>query len=300
MYLVKNQYVKILIPLLLIILIFYFLGAQLFKNWRQLSNYDLKVNYTLLGVSFIFLFINSGFSALVWNKILKLLNVLLSFKKSFKIMYLSQLAKYIPGKIWAYFWQVYLCESEGIRKSHTVLSLLLQTAFYSIACVFIFWLSYFFWPSMRWLVNLALIFFIVLGLIFLHPKIFKPSLNFFLGKIRKKTIKFEYNYSQVLLVFLILMVDWITYTIALYFLINSFYSITLRQILIFTGISAISWLAGYLSFISPAGLGVREGTQTLLLIAFVPLPIAIIISLAERVWITLGEIACALISLKIK
>ena len=36
------------------------------------------------------------------------------------------------------------------------------------------------------------------------------------------------------------------------------------------------------------------------LISFVPLPIAIIISLAERVWNILGEIACALISLSIR
>lgn len=299
MYLVKYQFLKKLLAILLIVSIFYFLGAQLFKNWRELSNYDLKVNFTLLGISFILLPINFGIYALVWNKILKLFNISLSCKKCFKIIYLSQLAKYIPGKVWSYFWLVYLSEGEGIRKSHTVLSILFQTGFYAISCIFIFWLSYFLWPSMHLLLSLTSVFFILLALILLHPKIFNLLLNFFLRKIKKNTIKLNYKYNQVLLILLITILDWIIYIIALYFLIKSFYNINLIQLLIFAGISAISWLAGYLSFITPAGLGIREGTQTLLLSAFVPLPIAIIISLVERVWITLGEIGCALTSLKI-
>ena len=55
MYLVKYQFLKKLLAILLIVSIFYFLGAQLFKSWRELSNYDLKVNFTLLGISFILL-----------------------------------------------------------------------------------------------------------------------------------------------------------------------------------------------------------------------------------------------------
>ena len=209
--LVKNRHIRHFIAFLLIACIFYFLGSQLLQNWQELSNYNFKFNFVLLAISFILLFVNSGLSALVWKKTLELMSVSLSFKKSFKITYLSQLAKYLPGKIWAYFWQVHMCESEGIRKSQTILSLILQTVFYSASCVFIFWLSYFLWPATHLSLSLLLLFFIVSTLIFLHPNVLSQVMNFVLKKISNRTIEVEYAYSQVFSVFFVLLVEGICF-----------------------------------------------------------------------------------------
>jgi len=100
--------------------------------------------------------------------------------------------------------------------------------------------------------------------------------------------------SQVLLLFI---PNWICYGVAYYFLINALHHIGAMDAAKFTGFYAISWVLGYLCFILPGGIGVREGVQVYLLNLFVPLPVAILIAVTSRLWLTAGEIAAALISL---
>jgi hypothetical protein len=51
---------------------------------------------------------------------------------------------------------------------------------------------------------------------------------------------------------------------------------------------------GTLSIFAPSGLGVREGVLALLLTTYVVSPVAVLISLLARLWVTLGELVCAL------
>jgi len=86
-----------------------------------------------------------------------------------------------------------------------------------------------------------------------------------------------------------------------YFMINSFFSIDIKDCIIIVGIYAISWLIGYYAIIFPGGLGISEGVQVYLLSKFFPLSISIIIALVWRLWVTLSEciISCiALISIR--
>jgi uncharacterized membrane protein YbhN (UPF0104 family) len=46
---------------------------------------------------------------------------------------------------------------------------------------------------------------------------------------------------------------------------------------------------GLIAVFAPAGLGVREGTLVYLLTYIVPAPIAVILSVATRLWMTLVE-----------
>jgi hypothetical protein len=58
------------------------------------------------------------------------------------------------------------------------------------------------------------------------------------------------------------------------------------------GTVAASYLAGYLVLVAPAGLGVREGTMTGLLAAVPSIPIeaAVVVAVLSRVWFTIAEI----------
>ena len=80
-------------------------------------------------------------------------------------------------------------------------------------------------------------------------------------------------------------------------MIKSFYFIDIHQIIIIVGTFSISWLVGYYTFLSPGGLGVQEGVQVYLLNFFFPSPISIVIALASRLWITIGDILVFLLAL---
>jgi hypothetical protein len=55
------------------------------------------------------------------------------------------------------------------------------------------------------------------------------------------------------------------------------------------GALALSWAAGMLSFVAPAGLGARESAMVFLLTQIWPAPLPIVVALGARLWWTLGD-----------
>ncbi len=306
----KGEYsvIKKLAALLVVLIIFFFLGKNLYHNWGELSAQKWNIKPGLLVFSFLLLVINLAISAFVWGKILRLFGTHLPFVQSFKIMSLSGLGKYLPGKIWLYLGQIYLSQKAKIPKSICVFSLLLLFAAYNLAGLLVFIASLFLWRKFSPMLILAL--FIAGGCAFLiifSPKILNRVLRGVIGifkSFREKFpdggLVFQAGFKPVFRIILILMADWMIFGAAVYLLVNSFYHIDLTQTVILCGIFAISSILGILSFFVPAGLGVREGVQSYLLGMFIPLSAAIMISVVMRVWMTLGELMCFFVALKIK
>ena len=62
---------------------------------------------------------------------------------------------------------------------------------------------------------------------------------------------------------------------------------------VLTACFALAWVIGFLSFLTPGGLGVREGLLSLLLSSYMPAPQATLIALICRVWMLSAEIVLA-------
>jgi uncharacterized membrane protein YbhN (UPF0104 family) len=63
-----------------------------------------------------------------------------------------------------------------------------------------------------------------------------------------------------------------------------------QTILFLTGALAISSTLGLIALFAPSGLGVREGALVYLLSFMMATPVAVIISVLTRIWMTLIEI----------
>jgi uncharacterized membrane protein YbhN (UPF0104 family) len=63
-----------------------------------------------------------------------------------------------------------------------------------------------------------------------------------------------------------------------------------KYIIFLTGALAISSTLGLIAIFAPSGLGVREGALVYLLSSIMPTPVAVIISILTRIWMTLIEI----------
>lgn len=108
---------KSVIKVLVVLVIFYFLGTALYRNWSQINFRQLHFNVPLLIVSILFLFIYFLLFVFGWELILKRLGVSLSFLKAIKIIFYSQIGKYLPGKIWVFVGRIYFCQQLGIPAS---------------------------------------------------------------------------------------------------------------------------------------------------------------------------------------
>ena len=282
----------------MVVVIFYFLGKQFFDNYEELSQYHWKIRYPLFILSFIFLFGNYVLEAWIWKKLLEIFNVYLSVSKCFRIINITQLGKYIPGKFWIYIGQFYLGGKEGVSKGVIVVSNFFLLVLLTIGGLTLFNISYLFWPNLNERLFLGVWILIVIALLMLHPGIFNRAAKIVEGRT---AIRMDHSsYVKILCLYLGILLDWVIYLLGFYIFLQSFYPVTLRELFIYSGIFAISGLLGFYSLITPGGLGIREGLQAYLMSMFIPVSMAILISILSRMWMTLGEVGAAIISLKIK
>ena len=293
----RKRIIKRILQVILIAVIFYFLARNLYINWNKIAEYNWRINYYFLVFSWL-LSVGGGFLiALGWNLILRVLGGRLSHKRALKIFFITDLAKYIPGKVWTMVGKVYMCKEEGVPVAVTSTSVVIQPLIQVISGLLIFLLSLPFWTKTSdFMNNLYFLFFLIpVGLLFLHPAIMAKPLNFVLRKLKQKPIELNMKYSHILLILLLWCGLWVLTGITFYLLIISVHPFPLLNLPVTIGIFAI---AGVSQFLTPSGIGVLEGMLTVLLGLYFPIPVAILIALLVRVWKTVSELVCVAITVK--
>jgi glycosyltransferase 2 family protein len=85
--------------------------------------------------------------------------------------------------------------------------------------------------------------------------------------------------------------SWVVLGIAFVLFVAAFEPATVASPRFLAGTVAAAYLVGYLFFVMPAGIGVREGAMVLLLVQVMPQPgTALVVSALSRVWFTAAEL----------
>lgn len=292
---------RLIVKIFVILVIFYFLGRTIYRNWGQIDFKQLYFNVPLLIVSILLLFIFFLLFVFGWKLILRGLGVSLPFLKSFKIIFYSQLGKYLPGKIWVFVGRMYFCQQLGIPASKIFLSMVLEMALSMISGILIFLVGFSIFPGLQIDINPFFLMIVVIILfVIIHPKVFTRIINIFLHLVKKGPIRIDLSFSQICGIMLYYCVMWFSLGIAFYFLINSTTFIALSTIPILAGAFSISTTIGAMALFIPGGLGVRESVLAFLLSNFFPISLAILLSVLSRIWISFGELILVGISTRIK
>ena len=222
-------------------------------------------------------------------------------RKSLKVSFLSMMGKYLPGKVWTVLGRVYLSGKEGVPKIEAFASVIMEIALEIVASIF-FFLFFLFTFLEQPLLSLKVIYslagLMVFGLIALHPKLFYWALNQIVRRWKGGEVKMHIGYRDIIQLFLLYNGIVFLQGIAFYFFVNALCEVPVSNLLGLTGSLAIAGVLGTLSFFTPSGLGVREGVLAVLLSTYVISPVAVLISLVARLWVTLVEVLCALFAWK--
>lgn len=290
----------------LIGIIFYFLGRGLLANWSQVKEYEWEFDYFLLGISFVLIILTYLAWVEIWRKLLKRSGHILNFKKMFKIWFLANLGKYLPGKVWAFLGMLYLLEKEGVAKSKGLSVAILAQALsvlsgLLVALLFLRYSYYqrFFAQSPGVTVVILLVLVGIAVLVF-YPKLLEGIINLALRILKKETIILNLKAKNILFILLLYCGSWFLSGFVFWVFIKSITPVSLGIYLSLTGAFAGSFSLGFLAFFAPGGIGVREGILVVLLSNFFPTPVAILISLLSRVWITLAEVLCSMLALALE
>lgn len=231
-----------------------------------------------------------------------------SLQASWTLCQLAQLGKYLPGKVGQFMGLIALSRTLGLSQTEVVVSTL-QALAIQCALGFCIGVPVMLSPSARhflhnWgdifrrnvliFVGLAIVI-VGLGCVFL----ISFSKGMFVKKMENfpKSVRALFSVSGALRLFAVYILLWVYFGIAFLLFVKSLTpAIQLRHLLMVIGIYPLAWSIGFLSVVTPGGLGVREGVLSVLLTLCLPPANATLIALLSRVWVMCAEIVLASIA----
>jgi hypothetical protein len=267
---------------------------MVWNNWNQVKDASFTFEVFPLILSTLIFAFSYFIQIWAWYLITLKLKIALSPSDTLKSWFYSQLGKYLPGKVWLLLSRFYFYESRGKSKKSISVALYFEMVTIMVAAGLVFlaaliffreiWLFYS-WKQSGWLILLFL-----LGFVSLHPRVLQKILNWTLVQFKREPVSLSISYSDILWILFVCIVSWVIGGVGFYLFVDSVYPVAPQYILFLTGALAISSTLGLVAIFAPSGLGVREGALVYLLSFVMATPVAVIISILTRIWMTLIEI----------
>ena len=271
-------------------------------NWQILTAHASQWNLWLLALAFGGFILQEISFGLIWQAVLGRLGYRLDLRVCLRIYLASEFVRYIPGNIWHVLTRILWVSKYGVSRPIAFASMTVELITKLAAGALIFALSLLFWGdfgavgslfrgSLTIVLGVAL--FLAL-LIILHPRILNGLLNLALRLLKRDPVSLPLRYSDILLVTLAWSLSWFVAGCAFYILVLALWPGTpLAALPVCIGIYAIAWDFGFVTFITPSGLGFRElaiGVLFALSLPSIPASLVAIIALLSRVISTAAEL----------
>jgi len=293
-----------------IILIFYYLGRQVVVNWTMVTTYDWRINYLLLAISVLCVVGTFFVFSSVWRFIILALGRQIGHRKAFKISYIANLGRYIPGRIWQMFGMIYLAKKEGITEEEALTSFGMNQLFgipsgllAGIVCLMLspgVLQRYSIVPflSLGIVVVGAVILAVSLGVVF-FPQRAEGMLNRIFVLFKRHPVRLQMNKSLAASIYGGYFLGWMLYGVSFWIFLKGTVALE-APFFALIGLFVIAYQIGYLALFAPGGVGPREAVITLMLAPFCGPAVAAAIAIASRLWLIAAESLAALIAFRIK
>lgn len=226
-----------------------------------------------------------------WRLWLRAAGVSLGYLAAFRVLYRTNLAKYLPGGGWHFVGRVVLAQRVGVPALATTLTLALDVighvagaVVFSLACAGASGLA----PSAPILVLGGVV------LIGLHPAVLNLCLQLAGKLLRREVPAVSFTYARMLGMTALYAANWVVIAAGFYMMVFAFAPST--PALPAMAAFAAAWLAGVVAPLAPAGLGVRDATLAVLLEALCPPGMGAALALLSRLWFITGELVAFLLT----
>jgi uncharacterized membrane protein YbhN (UPF0104 family) len=294
----KIKYLEYSAKFVIVLVILFFFIRYIYTHWTSLAQYQWQFDYPLLIISLMLVIANFAFLVQIWRKMISRMGCLLPFKKAFKIFFYSSMGKYVPGKLWSVVGMVYMCEKQGVAMKVSVTAAILNQALNMIGGLLLVLIV----SGTKFLGGLPKIAYlplVLLLIIFVYPPFMEKALNILLKLLKKERVRISLSFRDNLVFTLFFMVSWSVYGLAFNIFIRSLTPFSWSLAPFLGSAFAFSYIIGFLSVFVPGGLGVREGILVFYLSSYFPLPVATLIALLSRLWMTAAEILCLAVSFRL-
>ncbi|MBB5074773.1 lysylphosphatidylglycerol synthase domain-containing protein [Nonomuraea endophytica] len=267
---------------------FGFLAIALgFGTWAVASQWDAvaagfaKLSWPMVAASLVAVVAALLGAMLTWRTLLADLGSPLPFRPAAKVFFVGQLGKYIPGAVWPVIAQMEMGRDLGVPRARSAAAFFLMMPI-QLATGLLVTLGTLGWDRYGWLL-LALPVILVL----LEPKVINAVIGFGLRKLKREPLERPLTRRGMLTALGWALAGWTAYGVHLYFVAPQ------TGLLFAIGAFALSWCLGILTFVVPAGAGVREVAMVAVLSPVMDRGSAIAVALVSRIVIIVGDLICA-------
>jgi hypothetical protein len=236
---------------------------------------------------------------LAWRALLGDLGNPLPVRPATRVLFLGQLAKYLPGStVWAVLAQTELAHDYGVpRKRAASAGIVLNLVTLGVGLL----VALLALPELlsdgapRWLHWSPVL--VPLGLACLTPPVLTWICNLVFRVLRRPPLDVTFSWTGVGIAVLSLLGTWLAYGLQITLLGWSLGADPGDLLLPATGAFAAAWCAGFLVVVVPTGAGTREAVLTLALASLLPggTAAALTVAVLSRLLLTLADVAAALI-----
>lgn len=282
----------------LILISVLFLLYAVYTGWEEINIRLKHLNYWLFLITLALYPL--GFLPLIglWHKIMCCIGGCCTFRTNARLYSLSCIPKRIPSAFWYVSSRVLLYREHQVNYAITLAGTIIETACLTFSGLLIYLLSL---PMGIILTNLNYrLLYIAIGfsaLILAIPLLW-TSLSHRIShwfQVRNTSVRINFNAWDVLQLIGISILAWLGGGLLLFILSNALTSLPLTHLPSVIAIWSVAGSIGLISGFLAQGLGLREATLAVMLSSYMPLPIAVAVSILFRFLLNLGEFIWALI-----
>lgn len=252
-----------------------------YRNYQEISGYLETISLPRIALSVFLLVISKMALSDLTRFSLKKVGTSIEYKDAFTITSITQLGKYLPGGVWHIAGKFGIYKARQLSTQKTTRALIFENTWLLssatvIGTLFLLFSSrqmlcefnaLFCQSGINWMIALLLPVLWISALIIFEKAFFKDS---------------PWNPKDFVFTLLEMLVVWISFGIS-FWLVFPIHSGFLPAI---TGAFALSWLAGYVAFFAPGGIGIREYLLTLILATFFSSSeVAIYATIHRLIWV---------------
>jgi uncharacterized membrane protein YbhN (UPF0104 family) len=243
----------------------WFLFRTIERNWREIRGYPWHVDPLLLCGSVAALVAVLAWGVFVWSRVLtRFEHPPVRLATLLRIWFLSNLARYIPGTVFALITAAQLSRSAGLSTGVLLTSLLVHTSFALISAVVVsaWMLAGSLFPTLPtpWIAVAVT----AAAVTLVHPRVLNTVLGAIPRLLKKSVIGWNGSWLGGVALLGLTTVSWLLYGGAYYLFVRSLTPVPGSAVPVLTGVNALAFVAGVLTPL-PGGLGVREGFVVYLL-----------------------------------
>ena len=240
-----------------------------------------------------------GGMLMAWRALLADLGSPLPLPAAIRVMFIGQLGKYVPGAVWALAAQVELARDYDVPRRRSATASLVGMATTLVvgliaAGVMLPLTSGHAAMRYWWVLAIA-----PLAAVCLHPKIIEFGLNLVLRVLRKPPLEELVSGAGMARALAWTTLGWLCFGAHAWFLISVFAGKSPHVFALSLGGYALAWSVGFLIIFFPGGIGPREIALVAVLAPVMSSASALVVALASRVVMTIGDLFWAGVGLAI-